>query len=136
MNSQYHDIINTFEQFASWEDRYRFLMKAGKNLADFPDKYRTEQNLVQGCESQVWLHIEISNDELKCFADADARIVKGLLFILLTPLNGLNAKQIATFDLNGYFEQLALIKHLSPSRGNGLLSIANTIQQTAHKLSE
>ncbi len=131
-------IEQQFAQFKAWEDRYRFIMKSGKNLKALPEQYKTEQYEIKGCESQVWLNYEITTgaDGLKhCFwyAHSEARIVKGLLWLLLSPLDGLSCQAIAAFNIDQYFEKLGLLKHLSPSRGNGLKEIAQQVNEIAKK---
>ncbi len=131
-------IQGQFSQFKSWEDRYRFIMKSGKNLKVLPDEYKTSQYEIKGCESQVWLNYEITTGEnglTHCFfyAHSDARIVKGLLWLLLSPLDGLSCQAISAFDVDQYFENLGLLKHLSPSRGNGLKEIAQQVNEIAKK---
>ncbi|WP_111977399.1 SufE family protein [Algibacillus agarilyticus] len=123
------NIIEHFNQFRQWEDRYRFIMKIGKNLQAMPVNTQNESNEVSGCESKVWLTHTKHDNQLTFFATSDSRIVKGLLWIILTPINHMDNAEIAQFDFDTYFEQLNLIKHLSPSRGAGLLAITQKIKQ-------
>ncbi|AWB65227.1 Fe-S metabolism protein SufE [Saccharobesus litoralis] len=122
-----------FSQFNQWEDRYRFIMKSGKNLAPYPADKLNDDYLIDGCESRVWLNWKIQDNKLFIQATSEARIVKGLLWILITPIDQQPLTEIAELDLAAYFQSLGLTKHLSPSRGNGLLTIAKHIQQIAQQ---
>lgn len=106
-------------------------MLLGKQLPALPEPLKTEQARVKGCESTVWLHIDLDEQQqhLLLVGDSDTRIVKGLLSIVLALYNGKTPMQ--ALEINAYkeFEKLGLIKHLSPSRGNGIKAIVDTIQQ-------
>lgn len=116
----------------SWDARYRQLMLLGKKaaLADHPHKLRTEENLIAGCESQAWLSHSIDSDSLEItfYADSDAKIIRGLLTLVLDICNGKTAQQIAAVDFDAIFLELGLQQHLSPSRGNGLLAIIGKVK--------
>ncbi|HFQ5374043.1 TPA: cysteine desulfurase sulfur acceptor subunit CsdE [Vibrio vulnificus] len=125
------DIVATMQQCKGWEDRYRQVIQWGKKLPVMPDALKSEQVMVAGCESQVWLVAE-QDDRMWMFcADSDARIVRGLIALVLAAYNGKTADQIQAFDIEAYFEQLGLIAHLSPSRGNGLKAIVEQIKNIA-----
>jgi len=117
--------------FDNWEDRYKYIIDLGKELPALDEKWRSEENLVRGCQSQVWLVSHREGERLFFEVDSDAFIVKGLLGVVLAAYNGKTTQQIADFDIDGYFESLNLIKHLSPTRGNGLQAMVRRIQALA-----
>ena len=123
------------KQFAAahgWENQYRLIIQLGKQLPALPAEWQTEDNRLKGCESQAWLKSEKGEDGCWHFAcDSDARIVRGLIVIVLAALNHQTADAIQTFDVDGYFSELGLEKHLSPSRGNGLRAIVLAIREQA-----
>lgn len=126
------DIVSTMKQFKGWEDRYRQVIQWGKKLPVMPDALKSEQVMVAGCESQVWLVSEQDDGMWMFCADSDARIVRGLIALVLAAYNGKTVEQIQAFDIEAYFEQLGLIAHLSPSRGNGLKAIVEQIKNIAN----
>lgn len=125
------DIIETLEFFDGWEDRYKYIIDLGRELPAMNDSQRTEANIVRGCQSQVWLASEERDGHLYFTADSDAFIVKGLLAVVLAAYNGKTPAAIREFDIEGYFQKLNLIKHLSVTRGNGLRAMVKRIQATA-----
>lgn len=126
-----NDIIDTVGFFDSWEDRYKYIIDLGKELPPMDVTKKDEVHLVRGCQSQVWIDSEIINGALWFEADSDAFIVKGLLGVVLAAYNGRSPQDIRNFDIENYFEQLGLLKHLSPTRGNGLRSMVKRIQAMA-----
>lgn len=127
----HQDIIDTMSQFTSWEDRYRQVVMWGKQLPVMSDVLKTEQVTVSGCESQVWLLAQQVHERWYFHADSDARIVRGLIAIVLAAFDGLTQSEISQFDVDDYFSQLGLLAHLSPSRGNGLKAIVDQVKQIA-----
>ena len=125
------DIVDTLEFFDSWEDRYQYIIDLGKDLPPLSDQYKVEETLVRGCQSQVWLVHRTNDGKLYFQADSDAHIVKGLLGVVLAAYNGKSPAEVQSFDIDGYFDRLNLIKHLSPTRGNGLKAMVGRIQATA-----
>lgn len=122
------DIIKLFDQARGWEGKYRQIMLLGKQLPALPDACKQDEHLVKGCESQVWLHYQLNKQGYFHFAaDSDARIIKGLVVIILSAFNGLSGQQIAQFDIEAYFAELDLLKHLSPSRSNGIHAIVRAV---------
>ncbi|WP_167386664.1 SufE family protein [Aeromonas cavernicola] len=123
------------QQFAAangWENQYRLIIQLGKQLPALPGEWQQEAFRLKGCESQAWLKGEKSEDGCWHFAcDSDARIVRGLIVIVLAALNHQSATAIQAFDMEGYFTELGLEKHLSPSRGNGLRAIVLAIREQA-----
>lgn len=125
-------IVSTMQNFNGWEDRYRQVIQWGKKLPQMPEELKSEQVTVSGCESQVWLVSEQVDGHWHFCADSDARIVRGLIALVMAAYEGKSSQEIQQFDIDAYFEQLGLIAHLSPSRGNGLKAIVEQIkQQTA-----
>lgn len=123
------DIVATMQNFKGWEDRYRQVIQWGKKLPQMPDDLKSDQVTVSGCESQVWLVSEQVEGKWHFCADSDARIVRGLIALVMAAYEGKSSAQIQSFDVDSYFEKLGLIAHLSPSRGNGLKAIVEQIKQ-------
>ncbi|WP_394242022.1 cysteine desulfurase sulfur acceptor subunit CsdE [Vibrio astriarenae] len=122
-------IVETMQQFKGWEDRYRQVIQWGKKLPNMPEELKSEQVTVAGCESQVWLVSQQQGEQWRFCADSDARIVRGLIALVLAAYDGKTSQEIQSFDIDAYFDQLGLIAHLSPSRGNGLKAIVEEIKQ-------
>mgnify|MGYP003641133269 FL=1 len=125
------DILEALDFFDSWEDRYKYIIDLGKELPPMDQAQKTEEHLVRGCQSQVWLVAKHDADKLYFEADSDAFIVKGLLGVVLAAYNAKTPAQITAFDIDAYFEQLNLLKHLSSTRGNGLQAMVKKIQAIA-----
>ncbi len=122
------DIVAIMQQFKGWEDRYRQVIQWGKNLPVMPEELKSEQVTVSGCESLVWLVSKEQDGVWHFCADSDSRIVRGLIAFVIAAYDGKTAAQIHALVIDGYFEQLGLIAHLSPSRGNGLKAIVEEIK--------
>ncbi len=118
-----------------WQSRYRQLMLMGKNMPVLPAEFRTEDSRLHGCESQVWLHhyYDDHSMQLHFAADSDARIIRGLIMLVIMLSNGKTSQEILNLSFEQEFEKLGLLTHLSPSRGNGLRAIVNEIQSVAHR---
>lgn len=129
------DIVDTLSFFDTWEDRYKYIIDLGRELPALDEAQRTDENIVRGCQSQVWLVSHEKDGKLYFDADSDAFIVKGLLAVVLAAYNGKTPREILDFDIEGYFAELNLLKHLSMTRGNGLKAMVKRIQQTADGLS-
>lgn len=125
------DIVDTLGFFDNWEERYKYIIDLGKELPSMDTSLRTEQYLVRGCQSQVWLVDEWRDGRLFFQADSDAFIVKGLLGVVLAVFNGKTPGEILAFDIDAYFGQLDLLQHLSSTRGNGLKAMVKRIQERA-----
>ncbi|MCG7498363.1 cysteine desulfurase sulfur acceptor subunit CsdE [Vibrio sp. Of7-15] len=121
-------VVALMQNSNGWEDRYRHVIQLGKKLPTMPEELKQEQVMVAGCESQVWLQHQQHDEQFFFCADSDARIVRGLIALVMAAFNGKTKQEIQQFDIDGYFEQLGLIAHLSPSRGNGLKAIVETIK--------
>ncbi|MCG3725020.1 cysteine desulfurase sulfur acceptor subunit CsdE [Vibrio cincinnatiensis] len=123
------DVLVVMQTLQGWEARYRQLIVWGKQLPVMPESLKSEQVRVAGCESQVWLVSQEQERVWHFCADSDARIVRGLMALLLAAFEGKTKEQILSFDIEGYFSQLGLLAHLSPSRGNGLKAMTDKILQ-------
>ena len=132
------DIKETFGFFDSWEDKYRFVIDLGKELPDLDEACKVPENLVRGCQSQVWLVASYDSQlqQIELAIDSDAHIVRGLISIVLAAYNQHSPDYIAQFDIEALFEELALIQHLSLTRGNGLRAMVARIQQLATSIDE
>ena len=122
------DILPLFENANNWQERYRQIMLLGKTLPKLDEAYRVESAQVRGCESNAWLYHSAIEGKHYFVADSDARIVKGLIGLLLTACHGKTSAEIAGFDIEGYFDMLGLTGQLSPSRTNGLFALAKAIK--------
>ncbi|WP_439100761.1 SufE family protein [Congregibacter sp.] len=129
------DIIENLGFFDSWEDRYRYIIDLGRELPDMPAELRSDDRLVRGCQSQVWIDVAEAaagdKNHLQLSVDSDAFIVKGLLAVVLAAFNNKTPADILAFDINAYFEELGLMRHLSPTRGNGLQAMVARIREEA-----
>lgn len=125
-------IMNTFSRVKGWDSRHREIMLLGKTLPRLDRSLRNENTLITGCESLAWLHAQINDSGIITFtADSDAKIIRGLLVIVLAAFNNKTAQQIHAINIDEYFNTLGLMQHLSPSRGNGVLAIVNKIKLLA-----
>jgi len=128
------DLVESFELFDDWQDRYGYLIELGRDLPAFPEDARTAANKVKGCMSQVWLiadHDVDDSSRLVFQADSDAHIARGLVAILLTIFSDHTAQEILDTDPRPVFARLGLDKHLSMGRSNGLLSMVGKIKAIA-----
>lgn len=123
--------------FDDWEDRYRYLIDLGKALPPMPDADKTPDNIVHGCTSQVWLTATKapSGDRLELRMDSDALIVRGLLGLVGAAYADKTVAEVGSFDINGLFERLDLLSHLSMTRGNGLRAMVERIRTLAGQTS-
>lgn len=125
------ELIDTFSFFDDWEDKYRFIIDLGKALPGLPDSAKTEEHLIRGCQSQVWLTYEIESGTLNFHMDSDAHIVRGLIAVVLVAVQGRSASDIQHLDIEAVFSQLDLLAHLSVTRGNGLRAMVARIKAIA-----
>ena len=130
------DIVDTLSFFDDWEERYRYIIDLGKQLPEFPLSMQTEDRIVHGCQSQVWLEVDsqLGDGKVRMAADSDAIIVKGLVAMILAALNNKTPAAIADYDMEDYFVRVDLVKHLSPTRGNGVRAMVERIKADAAKL--
>jgi cysteine desulfuration protein SufE len=129
------DLADEFDLLGDWEERYRYVIELGRDLAPLTDAERNEANKVRGCASQVWLVTEPQADGAVRFrGDSDAHIVRGLIAVLLRLLSGRKPAEILAFDSNAAFARLGLAGHLSAQRSNGLASMVARIRRDAEAL--
>ncbi len=125
------DIVDTLGFFDSWEDRYKYIIDLGKELPAMDASLHTDDRLVRGCQSQVWIETAIEDGKLQIAVDSDAFIVKGLLGVVLAAYNNKTPDEVLGFDIDSYFDELELMNHLSPTRGNGLRAMVARIRDIA-----
>ena len=132
IDTDLEDLAGEFEVLGDWEERYRYVIDLGRDLAPLTDAERSDANKVRGCASQVWLVTEPQADgRLKFRGDSDAHIVRGLIAILLRLYSGHSAEEISAFDAKAAFEKLGLSGALSAQRSNGLASMVARIRRDA-----
>ncbi len=129
------DIREAFGFFDSWEDKYRFVIDLGKELPVMDDAGKVEDNLVRGCQSQVWLvaGVDPATGRMNLELDSDAHIVRGLIAIVLAAYDGRTPQEILDYDVEGLFSELDLLGHLSVTRGNGLRAMVETVRGRARE---
>ena len=120
-------IIEDFSQFDEWLDKYEYLIELGKGLEPFPEEKKTEERLIKGCQSRVWLDCEVRDGCLWFTADSDAIITKGIISLLIDVYSGCTPEEIAGDDFS-FLEEIGLRENLSPTRANGLVSMIQTIK--------
>lgn len=122
INDIQDEIIGEFEMLGEWMDKYEYIIQLGKELPPMQESLKTDDRLIKGCQSRVWLHADFSEGILKFTADSDALITKGLVALMIRVLSGHTPKSIAEADIY-FIERIGLQNHLSPTRANGLLSM-------------
>lgn len=127
------ELSDNFSFLIDWEDKYRYLIELGDALPPFPEEDKTDDHKVDGCQSQVWMMAEKTGDIYTFHATSDAHIVRGLIAVLLTLINGKTATEILTLDIPSIFRELGLEDHLSPTRRNGFFAMTERIRQIASK---
>lgn len=131
INEIQDEVISEFEGFDDWMDKYQLLIDLGSEQEPLDDKYKTEQNLIDGCQSRVWVQCDKEADGTLTFtAESDALIVKGIVALLIRVLSGHTPKEILDADLY-FIERIGLKEHLSPTRSNGLLAMVKRIKAYA-----
>ena len=123
-------IIDDFSMYDEWLDKYEYLIELGKNLAVFTEANKTEDKLIKGCQSRVWLDCEVKEGRLYFTADSDAIITKGIISLLVGIYSGRTASEIANDDFS-FVDEIGLKENLSPTRANGLVSMIETIKNIA-----
>ncbi|MCX8143712.1 MAG: SufE family protein [Bacteroidia bacterium] len=125
------ELLDEFELFGDdWEAKYNYIIELGKTLPAMPNQYKTDDYLIKGCQSRVWLKADKENNLLHFMADSDALIPKGIIALLLKLVNHQSADEILNYDF-GIINKIGLQQHLSPTRANGLVSMINSIKQYA-----
>ena len=131
---QEQEIIEEFGMFDQWDDKYQYIIDLGKSLEPLDDKYKTEDRLIKGCQSRVWLHTEQKDGKVYFHADSDAIITKGLVALMVRVLSGHEAKEIVEAPLT-FIDEIGLKEHLSPTRSNGLVSMVKQMKLDALAMS-
>jgi len=124
------EIIDEFSMFDDWMERYEYLIELGKSLPAIKAEYQTDDNLIKGCQSMVWLHAELDKDKIIYTAASDAIITKGIIALLLRFFSGRTPQEILNANTN-FIDKIGLKEHLSPTRANGLLSMVKQIKMYA-----
>ena len=130
INETQDKVIEQFEDFADWMDKYQMLIDLGSELDALDEQYKSESNLIDGCQSRVWIQCDVKEGQLFFTADSDALIVKGIIALLIQVLSGHTAKEILDADLY-FIDRIGLREHLSPTRSNGLLAMVKRIKAYA-----
>ena len=130
INEIQDEIIEEFSGFDDWMDKYQLLIDLGNEQEPLDDKYKTEQNLIDGCQSRVWLQADLVEGKIHFSAERDALIVKGIVALLIRVLSDHTPQEILDADLY-FIEEIGLKEHLSPTRSNGLLAMVKQIKMYA-----
>ena len=130
INEVQDEVIAEFSDFDDWMDRYQLLIDLGNEQAPLDEKYKTDQNLIEGCQSRVWLQADEVDGKLVFQAESDALIVKGIIALLIKVLSGHTPDEILESDLY-FIDRIGLREHLSPTRSNGLLSMVKQMRMYA-----
>ena len=121
------EVIEEFEMFDDWMDKYEYLISLGKELPIINDDNKTEENIIKGCQSRVWLAADLEDGKINYTADSDAIITKGIISLMIQVLNNSTPKEIAEADLF-FIDKVGLKEHLSPTRSNGLVSMVKQMK--------
>ena len=127
LNETQKDIVEEFSVFEDWLDRYNYLIELGNDLPAIDQKYRTNEYLINGCQSKVWLHAEMMDGRIQYQADSDAIIVKGIVALLVKLMNDRTPAEILENELF-FIEDIGLSQNLSPTRSNGLLAMVKKMR--------
>ena len=130
INETQDEIIEEFSELDDWMDRYQLLIDLGNEQEPLDEQYKTDQNLIDGCQSRVWLQADYNNGKLFFTAESDALIVKGIVALLIRVLSGHTPQEILDADLY-FIGQIGLREHLSPTRSNGLLAMVKQMRMYA-----
>ena len=124
------EIIEEFAMFEDWMQRYEYMIDLGKSLPLIAPEFKTDDNIIKGCQSKVWVHAELKDNQLEFTADSDAIITKGIIAILIRVFSNQHPKDILAADTS-FIDQIGLKEHLSPTRANGLVSMIKQIKMYA-----
>ncbi len=130
INEAQDEVIEEFSDFTDWMDKYQLLIDLGNEQEPLDEKYKTESNLIDGCQSRVWLQADYVDGKIVFTAESDALIVKGIIALLIRVLSGHTPQEILDADLY-FIERIGLKDHLSPTRSNGLLAMVKQIRMYA-----
>jgi cysteine desulfuration protein SufE len=133
LDQKQQEIIDEFEIYDDWMDKYEYIIELGKELPLISDQKKTEDRLIEGCQSRVWMDMEMVDGKMSFSADSDAIITKGIIGLLIRVMNNEDAKTIATADLR-FISEIGLQEHLSPTRANGLASMVQKMKIDAVKV--
>ena len=122
-----NEIIDEFSMFEDWEERYQYMIDLGKDLPLIEEKYKTEDNIIKGCQSKVWVHAHLDDDKINFTADSDAIITKGIIAILIRAFSNQHPKDILEANTD-FIDKIGLKEHLSPTRANGLVSMIKQLK--------
>ncbi len=125
------EMIENFSLFSDWEERYRYLIDLGRKLPEMDNALKTDENLVQGCTSRVWMVAEVKDGTFHFKADSDAHIVRGLIALLVVAYQDKPLKELTTIDVEGAFKKIGLDQNLSPNRRNGFFAMVERIKKLA-----
>jgi len=132
LEEKQQEIIEEFAVFDDWMDKYEYIIELGKDLPLISDDKKTDDRLIEGCQSRVWLETDVVDGKMQFTADSDAIITKGIIGLLIQVMNNEEPKTIATADLH-FIREIGLQEHLSPTRANGLLSMVQKMKISALK---
>ena len=121
------EIISEFSLFEDWMEKYEYIIELGKSIPLIDPKFKTDDNLINGCQSKVWMHAELKNNNVLFYADSDAIITKGIIAILIRVFSNQEPKNILESDTK-FIDKIGLKEHLSPTRANGLVSMIKQIK--------
>ncbi|WP_373519746.1 SufE family protein [Pricia sp.] len=121
------EIVEEFSMFDDWMERYEYMIELGKSLPLIDGKYKTDDNIIKGCQSRVWVHAELEDDKLLFTADSDAIITKGIIAILIRAFSNQKPQDIIDSDTE-FIDEIGLKEHLSPNRANGLVSMIKQLK--------
>lgn len=124
------EIIDEFSMFEDWMQKYEYMIELGKSLPLIEEQFKTEDNIIKGCQSKVWVHAELNNNKVNFTADSDAIITKGIIAILLRVFSGQKPEDIIAANTD-FIDEIGLKDHLSPTRANGLVSMVKQIKMYA-----
>src|SRR6478736_4382940 len=124
------EIVDEFSMFDDWMQRYEYIIELGKNLPLIKEEFKTEENVIKGCQSKVWLQGEMVGDKLVFTADSDAILTKGIIAILIRVFSNQKPEDILNADMS-FIDEIGLKEHLSPTRANGLVSMIKQIKMYA-----
>lgn len=122
-----NEIVDEFSMFEDWMQRYEYMIELGKTLPLIEDQYKTDANIIKGCQSRVWVHAELKDEKLVFTADSDAIITKGIIAILVRAFSNQSPKDIIEADTE-FIDKIGLKEHLSPTRANGLVSMIKQLK--------
>ena len=121
------EIIDEFSMFDDWMQKYEYLIEMGKSLPLIAEEFKTDDNIIKGCQSKVWIHADVSSEKLQFTADSDAIITKGIIALLIRTFSDQKAEDIINAEM-AFIDEIGLKDHLSPTRANGLVSMIKQIK--------